>query len=221
MLGRQGAGKGTQAVRLARHHVVPHISTGDMLRAAAKTGTEFGRKVAEIMEAGGLVSDDVMIGAVDERLNQSDTTRRGYILDGFPRTVPQGEQLEVITRSRPLDVVVNLQVPEEVVIERITKRRVCSNCGAIYSSDSPPKNGWICDTCSGEVVQRPDDTEEAVLERLALYATETLPLVPFYDDKGLLVEVDGLGSTDEVAARLVIAVDGQISERRAGDPRPV
>jgi adenylate kinase len=112
MLGRQGAGKGTQAIRLAQHFVVPHISTGDMLRAAVTAGTEFGLRAKEIMDGGGLVSDEIMVGVVDERLNESDTTKRGFILDGFPRTVPQGESLEKITAGRPLDLVIDLEVPE-------------------------------------------------------------------------------------------------------------
>ncbi|MCU1352698.1 MAG: adk [Acidimicrobiales bacterium] len=209
MLGRQGAGKGTQAVRLAQHYVVPHISTGDMLRAAVKADTEFGRKAKEVMDAGGLVSDDIMVGVVDERLNSSDTTRRGYILDGFPRTVAQAEQLEHITEDRPLDAVLNLEVPEDVVIDRITKRRVCESCGHIYSVDNPPKNGSICDVDGGEVVQRDDDTEEAVRKRLDLYAAETMPLLPFYEERGLLVPVHGIGTTDEVAQRLLDAVQSR------------
>lgn len=207
MLGRQGAGKGTQAVRLAQHFVVPHISTGDMLRAAVAADTEFGRRAKEVMDAGGLVSDEIMVGVVDERLNQSDTTRRGYILDGFPRTVAQAEALEAITADRPLDRVLNLQVPEDVVLDRITKRRVCVTCGTIYSVDAPPKHGWICDVDGGEVVQRDDDTEDAVRKRLELYARETLPLVPFYAARDLLTELDGLGSPDDVFARLLAAVD--------------
>jgi adenylate kinase len=209
MLGRQGAGKGTQAIRLAQHFVVPHISTGDMLRAAVAAGTEFGLRAKSVMDDGGLVGDDIMVGIVDERLNESDTTKRGYILDGFPRTVPQGESLEAITTARPLDLVVDLEVPEAVVLERITKRRVCKQCGHIYSVDAPPKNGWICDVDGGEVVQRADDTEEAVRKRLDLYAAETKPLVPFYATRGLLVEVDGLGTTDEVFARLLDAVQSR------------
>lgn len=209
MLGRQGAGKGTQAIRLAQHFVVPHISTGDMLRAAVAAGTEFGLRAKSVMDDGGLVGDDIMIGVVDERLNESDTTKRGYILDGFPRTVPQGESLEAITEARPLDLVVDLEVPEDVVLDRITKRRVCKTCGHIYSVDTPPKNGWICDVDGGEVIQRADDTEEAVRKRLDLYAAETKPLVPFYESRNLLVEVDGLGTTDEVFARLLQAVDSR------------
>ena len=209
MLGRQGAGKGTQAIRLAQHYVVPHISTGDMLRAAVAAGTEFGLRAKSVMDGGGLVGDDIMIGVVDERLNESDTTKRGYILDGFPRTVPQGRSLESITAARPLDCVVDLEVPEEVVLERITKRRVCKTCGHIYSVDTPPKNGWICDVDGGEVVQRADDTEDAVRKRLDLYAAETKPLVPFYAERGLLVELDGLGTADEVFGRLLEAVESR------------
>jgi len=213
MFGRQGAGKGTQCVRLAAHFGEPHISTGDMLRAAAAFGSPFGLKVKEIMDAGGLVSDDVMIGVVAERLDEADASR-GYILDGFPRTVPQGEKLDVITADRPLDVVINLDVSEDVVIGRITKRRVCATCGTNYSTDSPPTHDWTCDVCGGHVVQRPDDTEEAVLERLALYASETLPLVPFYEAKGLLLPVDGIGETDEVTDRLVESISDRLATRR-------
>ncbi len=206
MLGRQGAGKGTQAVRAAQHFVVPHISTGDMLRAAVSAGTEFGLRAKSVMDAGQLVSDEIMVGVVDERLNASDTTRRGYVLDGFPRTEAQALALEQITADRPLDRVVNLDVPEDVVLGRITKRRVCITCGQIYSVDTPPKNGWICDVDGGEVVQRDDDTEEAVRKRLDLYAAETLPLVAFYDERGLLVSVDGLGDPDVVFDRLLAAL---------------
>lgn len=211
MLGRQGAGKGTQAVRLAEHYGVPHISTGDMLRAAVAAGTEFGLRAKEVMDAGGLVSDEIMVGVVDERLHQADAVERGYILDGFPRTVPQGRSLREITADAPLDLAIDLEVPEDIVIERITKRRVCKTCGRIYSVDSPPAVDWICDTDGGDVVQRADDTEEAVGKRLALYAAETLPLVPFYEEQGLLVEVDGLGSTDEVFGRLLAAVDARLA----------
>lgn len=209
LLGPPGAGKGTQAQRLVEKHGIVQLSTGDMLRAAVAAGTEFGLRAKSVMDGGGLVSDEIMVGVVDERLNESDTTRRGYILDGFPRTVPQGESLEAITAERPLDVVLNLEVPEDVVLERITKRRVCKTCGHIYSVDAPPKNGWLCDVDGGEVVQRADDTEEAVRKRLDLYAAETLPLVPFYAERGLLLEVDGLGSPDDVFARLLEAIESR------------
>ena len=207
LLGRQGAGKGTQCVRLSRHYVIPHISTGDMLRSAVKEGTEFGLKAQATMDAGDLVSDDIMAGIVRERLDLDDARGRGYILDGFPRTVGQAEILHEITADEPLDLVIDLVVPTEVVLERLASRRVCTDCGANYSVDSPPKYGWVCDNCGGEVVQRADDTPEAIQKRLDLYEQETAPLIAWYRDRKLLAEVDGLGGADEVTARLVAAID--------------
>lgn len=211
LLGRQGAGKGTQCVRLARHYVVPHISTGDMLRAAVKEGTDFGRKAKEYMDDGQLLPDDVMVGIVAERLNRTDTSRRGYVLDGFPRTVGQAEALHDIAASleQPLDLVVDLEVPEEIVIERISKRRVCVDCGTNYSVDSPPRYDWTCDNCGGEVRQREDDTEEAIRQRLDLYQQQTEPLILWYQERDLLAAVDGLGHPDDVTRRLIRAIDGR------------
>jgi len=207
MLGRQGAGKGTQCTRLSRHYVVPHISTGEMLRAAVKEGTELGRKAAEIMNDGGLVPDDVMIGIVDERLDHDDTTRRGYVLDGFPRTVPQAKALADITDSRPLNLVIDLDVPQEVVLRRLAGRRVCADCGANYSVDKPPRYDCVCDNCGGEVEQREDDTPAAIEKRLAEYERETAPLVDWYRDLGLLEVVDGQGGASDVTQRLFAVVD--------------
>jgi adenylate kinase len=207
MLGRQGAGKGTQCTRLSRHYVVPHISTGEMLRAAVKEGTELGRKAAEIMNEGGLVPDDVMIGIVDERLDHDDTTRRGYVLDGFPRTVPQAKALAEITDSRPLNVVIDLDVPQEIVLHRLAGRRVCADCGANYSVDKPPRYDCVCDNCGGEVEQREDDTPAAIEKRLAEYERETAPLIDWYRDLGLLEVVDGQGGTNDVTQRLFAMVD--------------
>ena len=207
MLGRQGAGKGTQCTRLSRHYVVPHISTGEMLRAAVKEGTELGRKAAEIMNEGGLVPDDVMIGIVDERLDHDDTTRRGYILDGFPRTVPQAKALGEITAGRPLDLVLDLDVPKEIVLRRLASRRVCADCGANYSVDKPPRYDCVCDNCGGEVEQREDDTPAAIEKRLAEYERETAPLIGWYRDIGLLEVVDGQGTTTEVSRRLFELID--------------
>jgi adenylate kinase len=207
MLGRQGAGKGTQCTRLSRHYVVPHISTGEMLRAAVKEGTELGRKAAEIMNEGGLVPDDVMIGIVDERLDHDDTTRRGYILDGFPRTVPQAKALAEITAARPLDLVIDLDVPKDVVLQRLASRRVCADCGANYSVDKPPRYDCVCDNCLGEVEQREDDTPPAIEKRLAEYERETAPLIDWYRDRGLLEVVDGQGSTGTVSQRLFDVID--------------
>ena len=207
MLGRQGAGKGTQCVRLSRHYVVPHISTGDMLRAAVREGTPLGRKASEIMSAGGLVPDDLMIGIVDERLDRDDTTSRGYILDGFPRTVGQAEALAEITSSRPLDVVIDLDVAKDVVLERLAGRRVCDDCQANYSIDAPPKYGWVCDNCGGDVVQREDDTPAAIEMRLAEYETNTAPLIEWYGERNLLEVIDGWGRTDHVTSKLFSVID--------------
>jgi adenylate kinase len=207
MLGRQGAGKGTQCTRLSRHYVVPHISTGEMLRAAVKEGTELGRKAAEIMNDGGLVPDDVMIGIVDERLDHDDTTRRGYVLDGFPRTVPQAKALADITDSRPLNLVIDLDVPQEVVLHRLAGRRVCADCGANYSVEKPPRYDCVCDNCGGEVEQREDDTPAAIEKRLAEYERETAPLIDWYRDLRLLEVVDGQGGASEVTQRLFAVVD--------------
>jgi len=209
LLGRQGAGKGTQCVRLARHFVVPHLSTGDMLRSAVSEGTDFGRKAKEYMDSGDLLPDDVMVGMVAERLGRDDSSRRGFILDGFPRTVGQAEALAEITVEKPLDAVIDLEVPEDVVIQRISKRRVCKDCGTNYSVDTPPRYDWTCDNCGGEVVQRDDDTEEAIRHRLDLYREHTEPLIAWYEHRLLLVAVDGLGHPDEVTRRLIRAVDGR------------
>jgi adenylate kinase len=211
LLGRQGAGKGTQCVRLARHYVVPHISTGDMLRMAVKEGTDFGSKAKDYMDAGELLPDDVMCGIVQERLSRADTTSRGYILDGFPRTVVQAESLATITAeaAKPIDLVVDLEVPEEIVIQRISKRRVCGDCGTNYSVDAPPRYDWTCDVCGGDVQQRDDDTEEAIRHRLELYAQQTAPLIAWYTERQLLVPVDGLGHPDDVTQRLITAVDSR------------
>jgi adenylate kinase len=215
LLGRQGAGKGTQCVRLARHYVIPHISTGDMLRMAVKEETDFGRKADEYMQAGELLPDDVIVGIVAERLNRNDTSNRGYILDGFPRTVGQAEALADITAGsgQPLELVLDLEVPEEVVIDRISKRRVCVDCGTNYSVESPPKYPWICDVCGGDVRQRDDDTEEAIRHRLELYQQQTEPLISWYQARDLLAAVDGLGHPDDVTRRLIRAID---SRKRPG-----
>lgn len=209
LLGRQGAGKGTQCVRLSRHYVVPHISTGDMLRSAVKEGTQFGLKAKEIMDRGELVSDEIIGGVVDERLKANDTHNRGYILDGFPRTVGQAEMLGTITAADPLDLVLDLVVPTDVVLERLAARRVCVDCATNYSVDAPPRYGWVCDNCGGEVVQRADDTPDAIRKRLALYEQETAPLIAWYEQRSLLSAIDGLGTADEVTRRLVAAIDAR------------
>ena len=209
ILGRQGAGKGTQCVRLSRHYVVPHISTGDMLRAAGREGTEFGRMAKEIMDAGGLVGDEIMIGLVKERLSKADASTRGYILDGFPRTVVQAAALDRITAERPIHVVIDLDVPREIVLERISSRRVCRDCGTNYIARGAAPSPWICDVCGGDVQQRADDTPDSVNRRLDLYEEQTSPLIEYFSARGALVVINGVGNPDHVFKRLTDAVEAR------------
>jgi adenylate kinase len=209
ILGRQGAGKGTQCVRLSRHYVVPHISTGDMLRAAAREGSELGLMAKQIMDEGGLVGDEVMIGLVDERLRKPDADSRGYILDGFPRTVAQAQALTRITSDKPIHVVIDLDVPREIVLERLSSRRVCRDCGTNYTAASDERKMWICDVCGGDVEQRADDTPDAVNRRLDLYETQTAPLIMHYSKMGELAVVNGVGHPDHVFKRLCDSVESR------------
>jgi adenylate kinase len=213
ILGKQGAGKGTQCVRLARHYVVPHISTGDMFRAAVKMVTEFGRRAEEYMNAGELIPDEVVIGVVRERLEQDDTVRRGFILDGFPRTVHQAETLTEFLTPRGVDLAIDLEVDTEMVLRRLAGRRVCQTCGTNYSVQAKPKHSWTCDYCGGDVVQRDDDTKAAIRRRLKLYDEQTAPLITWYLEQDRLVAVDGMGSPDEVTSRLVRAIDRRRLDR--------
>jgi adenylate kinase len=211
VLGKQGAGKGTQCVRLSNHYAIPHISTGDMLRAAVKAGTPLGLEARRYMEAGDLIPDEVVLGMVAERLDQDDTRGRGFVLDGFPRTVVQAERLDEILAPVGLDCVIDLEVPTVEVMARLASRRVCEDCGANYSTSARPKVGWICDNCGGEVVQREDDTEAAILRRLNLYEEQTAPLINRYDGLGLLEKVRGDLDPDEVTDALVRAIDSRLN----------
>lgn len=207
LLGRQGAGKGTQCVRLSRHYVVPHISTGDMLRAAVREGTELGVMAKRIMDGGGLLGDEIMVGLVRERISEPDAVGRGYILDGFPRTVGQAVALDEITRSAPIDAVIDLHVPRELVLSRLSARRVCQDCGTNYVASGNEKLPWICEVCGGDVMQRADDTPEAIDKRLDLYEEQTSPLIDYYSQQQRLVVVDGVATPDEVFHRLTEAVE--------------
>ena len=206
ILGRQGAGKGTQCVRLSRHFVVPHISTGDMLRSAVREGTELGKMAKQVMDSRSLVGDEIMVGIVEDRVNRDDARSRGYILDGFPRTVPQAVQLDRITDDRPIDVVIDLDVPRELVLKRISARRVCRDCGTNYVATGERAES-ICEVCGGDVLQRDDDTPDAINRRLDLYEEQTAPLIEFYGNDGRLVVVDGVATPDVVFTRLTAAVD--------------
>jgi len=207
LLGKQGAGKGTQCTRLALHYIVPHISTGDIFRAAVRAGTEFGRKARGYMDSGELVPDEVVIGVIKERLDQDDTKSRGFVLDGFPRTVHQADELDEVLAPRGLDLAIDLEVDMAVVLKRLASRRVCVNCGANYSVDTPPKINWSCDICGNEVIQRADDTEGAIKRRLDLYEEQTAPLIAWYLERDKLVAVNGEGHPDTVTNRLIRAID--------------
>jgi len=206
LLGKQGAGKGTQAARLAEHFDIAHLATGDMLRAAAAAGTAVGLEAERYMDAGELVPDEIVFGVVEENVTGNELTD-GFVLDGFPRTESQAVELERVLDGRPLDVVVNLDVSTESVLDRIAGRRVCEGCGATYHVNMPPKDDWSCDVCGGKVVQRSDDTEEAVMRRLELYDQETVPIIDFYRRLGKLEVVDGEGDGDDVFKRLVITIE--------------
>jgi len=202
MLGPPGAGKGTQAVRLASAYDVPHISTGDIFRTNVKDQTELGTKARQYMDAGELVPDEVVIGMIQDRLAEPDAT--GFILDGFPRTVPQAQALEemLVDLERPIDVVLRLAVDESEIVSRLTGRRTCRNCGAIYHMDnSPPGQEGVCDRCGGELYQRDDDEEGVVLNRLDVYHRQTEPLEFFYWQRGLLRDVQAVGGVDDITKR--------------------
>jgi len=202
-IGPPGSGKGTQAKRLASTHGVPHISTGDLLREAIADGTELGRKAAPVLASGALVSDEIMVGIIKDRLNKSDA-RKGFILDGYPRTLVQAEKLDglVGNGSRPLRVV-QLLVPDDVIVKRIALRRSCPQCGSIYHLETaPPKSDLVCDRDGTELVARPDDSEQVIRTRLDAFHKQTLPVATFYKSKSVLRQVDGVGPVDEVFERI-------------------
>jgi adenylate kinase len=207
VLGKQGAGKGTQCVRLSHHYVVPHVSTGDMLRSEVKSRSSLGQRASSLMEKGELIPDEMVMEMVEGRLSERDTAGRGFVLDGCPRTTVQAESLDKIVQPHGLDLVIDLQVPTNLVMKRLASRRVCVDCGANYSTAAPPLVNWTCDVCGGEVVQREDDTEEAIERRLNLYEEETAPLLVWYQQRSLLVQINGTGSPDAVTRRVVGAID--------------
>jgi adenylate kinase len=211
LMGPPGGGKGTQAKLLQDEFGIVQLSTGDMLRAAVKAGTEVGMKAKAIMEAGGLVPDVVMIGVIDARIGEPDCAR-GFILDGFPRTIPQAEALDamLVKKGMALDAVIEVRVPDELIVERITGRYSCAKCGAGYHDTfQRPKREGVCDACgSTEFVRRKDDTAETVETRLAAYHEQTAPLLPYYAQRGLLKTIDGAASIENVTRQLVEAVAG-------------
>lgn len=210
LMGPPGAGKGTQAAKLVENFKIPHISTGDMFRAAVKEGTELGKQAKACMDGGELVPDSVTIGIVKARLAKADC-QKGFILDGFPRTIAQAEALDrtLAELAIKLDRVVNITAPGLELVGRMTGRRICRNCGATYHVVfNAPKQSGICDKCGGELYQRDDDREETVVNRLSVYQAQTQPLIEFYQDKGLYTEINGLQPIDDVLKDIVNSLRG-------------
>ena len=205
LMGPPGAGKGTQAANLVNEFAIPHISTGDMFRAAIKEGTELGKQAKACIDAGNLVPDEVTIGIVRERLAKPDC-EKGFILDGFPRTVEQADALTGILKEIGLKLtrVLNINVPAAELIERAVGRRICKKCGATYHIKfNPTKVEGICDACGGELFQRADDSEKTMKSRLSVYEAQTKPLIEYYQKAGLYTEVDGRQAIDKVFADVV------------------
>ena len=210
LMGPPGAGKGTQAANLVKEFTIPHISTGDMFRAAVKEGTELGKQAKACMDAGKLVPDEVTIGIVGERLAKPDC-KKGFILDGFPRTVEQADALDKILMGLQIRLtrVLNINVPAADLVERAVGRRICKKCGATYHIKfNPTKKDGVCDECGGELYQRADDSEETMKSRLSVYEAQTKPLIEYYQKAGLYSEIDGRQDIRKVFADVVASLKG-------------
>ena len=205
MLGAPGAGKGTQAKKIASKYSIPHISTGDIFRANIKNGTELGKKAKTYMDQGLLVPDELVVDLVVDRV-AADDCANGYVLDGFPRTIPQAEALDAALEKKgeAMEYAINVEVPDENIVKRMSGRRACVACGATYHIEHiPPKTEGICDTCGKELILRDDDKPETVLKRLNVYHEQTQPLIDYYTGKGILKEVDGTKDMSEVFDEIV------------------
>lgn len=205
MLGAPGAGKGTQAIKIAEKYGVPHISTGDIFRANIKNGTELGKKAKEYMDKGVLVPDELTCDLVVDRIHQDDCTN-GFVLDGFPRTIPQAEALDAALSkdNETMDYAIDIEVPDENIVKRMGGRRACVNCGATYHIVSaPPKVEGVCDHCGGNLTIRDDDKPETVQKRLTVYHDQTQPLIDYYRKAGILHSVDGTQTLDDVFSEIV------------------
>ncbi|MDF1534104.1 MAG: adenylate kinase [Methanosarcinaceae archaeon] len=208
LFGPPGAGKGTQAKKLSEHYNIPHISTGDILRANVRDGTELGLEAKGYMDKGKLVPDDVLIGIIKNRLAEPDCGS-GYLLDGYPRTIPQADALTTILEElgKPLDVVLNINVPNDELVTRLSGRRMCT-CGVSYHIKfNPPKQDGICDVCGDELYQRDDDKAEAIMQRLEVYGTQTQPLIDYYENIGIMVNIGGIGDIDNIFADICKALE--------------
>ncbi len=210
LLGAPGAGKGTQSKRLVEKYGIPQVSTGDILRAALKNETSLGLKAKSFMDKGELVPDEVVIGIIEERLAENDC-QKGFILDGFPRTVAQADALESMLQgmAQSIETVISMNVEQQELIERLSGRRICSNCGQGYhvKFNAPSKNG-ICDKCGDNLYQRDDDREDTIKERLKVYDNQTSPLINYYNDKGLLSVIDGSGKEEDISDRINSIIAG-------------
>ena len=212
LLGPPGAGKGTQAKLLEQEFGAVQISTGDILRKAVADQTPLGKQAGDFIKRGALVPDDLIIDLIAERLQQPDCAK-GFVLDGFPRTIPQAESLDVLLKKLALNLncVLSVQVPREIIIERLAGRRTCKKCGALsHIVFDKPKQAGVCDRCGGELFQREDDKEETIAHRLTVYEAQTAPLVDYYRRQGALRDIDGVGSIDQIRARLLSGLGGLV-----------
>jgi adenylate kinase len=212
LLGAPGSGKGTQAKLLVEKYKIPHVSTGDLLRSAVSSGSELGRKAKSAMDNGQLVSDDVVLGIIQERLSKPDA-KAGFVLDGFPRNIPQAQALDAMLArlGQPLQLALLVDVDSEVLMKRLTGRRTCTQCGAIYNIYfSPPKSQGKCNKCGGSVTQRSDDNEETVRKRLVVYDEQTAPLVSYYKAQGKLRTVRGIGAINDIFKNITDIIEAQI-----------
>lgn len=204
-MGPPGAGKGTQAKLLQEEFNVPHVSSGDLLRAAIRRKSPLGVQAKKYMDRGELVPDEILLGTIEERLAEADCSK-GFLLDGFPRTIAQADALQVVLERQDakLDRVTSITVPREELVKRLAGRRTCRNCDAMYHVIfNPPTNAGLCNKCNGELYQREDDQEDTILARLDVYDRQTAPLLVYYRERGLLREVDGVGAQDQVFGRIL------------------
>lgn len=211
MLGAPGAGKGTQAKYINTKYNIPHISTGDIFRANIKAKTPLGMKAKEFMDQGLLVPDDLVVDIVVDRLDQDDA-KAGFVLDGFPRTIPQAEALEkaLTDKGLKIDAAINVDTPDDLIIGRLSGRRVCVECGATYHiAGNPPKEEGICDACGAKLIQRDDDQEETIMKRLEVYHKQTQPLIDFYDTRSVLKNVDGTKSIEDTQKAIESILEGE------------
>ena len=210
LLGPPGAGKGTQAKMMVEKYQVPQISTGDLLRASISSGSELGDKVKSFVTSGGLVPDELVLSALLERLGGEDC-QKGFILDGFPRTVGQAESLQksLLEKNAPLQGVIAIIVPDEELVERLTGRRICKECGASFHlTFSAPKKTGMCDSCNGELYQRKDDSHDVITNRLNVYHEQTSPLIDFYQKMGILQKIDGMGKIGMIFEKICATIKG-------------